>query len=294
MATPLVEVAHLVKHFVRDAGLLRKGTRVAAVDDVSFTIEQGETFGLVGESGSGKTTTGRCMLRLIEPSSGEVRFRGENVLEFPPRRMREARRDMQIVFQDPYSSLNPRMRARQIVEEPLIIHKIGDRGTRRERVAELFRLVGLDPTHLERYPHQFSGGQRQRIGLARALALNPSFVILDEPVSALDVSVQAQVVNLLMDLQEQLKLTYLFIAHDLRLVEHICTRVAVMYLGKIVEMGPAAALFEAPQHPYTRALLSAIPIPDPDAPRQRIVLDPASVNRDAALREISAGHFAAV
>jgi len=294
MATPLVEVAHLVKHFVRDAGLLRKGTRVAAVDDVSFTIEQGETFGLVGESGSGKTTTGRCMLRLIEPSSGEVRFRGENVLEFPPRRMREARRDMQIVFQDPYSSLNPRMRARQIVEEPLIIHKMGDRETRRERVAELFRLVGLDPTHLERYPHQFSGGQRQRIGLARALALNPSFVILDEPVSALDVSVQAQVVNLLMDLQEQLKLTYLFIAHDLRLVEHICTRVAVMYLGKIVEMGPAAALFEAPQHPYTRALLSAIPIPDPDAPRQRIVLDPASVNRDAALREISAGHFAAV
>jgi oligopeptide transport system ATP-binding protein len=294
MTTPLVEVAHLVKHFVRDAGLLRKGTRVVAVDDVSFTIAPGETFGLVGESGSGKTTTGRCILRLIEPSSGEVRFRGENVLEFPPRRMREARRDMQIVFQDPYSSLNPRMRARQIVEEPLIIHKIGDRAARRNRVAELFRLVGLDPAHLERYPHQFSGGQRQRIGLARALALNPSFVILDEPVSALDVSVQAQVVNLLMDLQQQLKLTYLFIAHDLRLVEHICTRVAVMYLGKIVEIGPAAALFAAPQHPYTKALLSAIPIPDPDAPRQRIVLDPASVNRDAALREISAGHFAAV
>ena len=294
MTTPLVEVAHLVKHFVRDAGLLRKGTRVVAVDDVSFTIAPGETFGLVGESGSGKTTTGRCILRLIEPSSGEVRFRGENVLEFPPRRMREARRDMQIVFQDPYSSLNPRMRARQIVEEPLIIHKIGDRAARRNRVAELFRLVGLDPAHLERYPHQFSGGQRQRIVLARALALNPSFVILDEPVSALDVSVQAQVVNLLMDLQQQLKLTYLFIAHDLRLVEHICTRVAVMYLGKIVEIGPAAALFAAPQHPYTKALLSAIPIPDPDAPRQRIVLDPASVNRDAALREISAGHFAAV
>jgi oligopeptide transport system ATP-binding protein len=294
MTTPLVEVAHLVKHFVRDAGLLRKGTRVVAVDDVSFTIAPGETFGLVGESGSGKTTTGRCILRLIEPSSGEVRFRGENVLEFPPRRMREARRDMQIVFQDPYSSLNPRMRARQIVEEPLIIHKIGDRAARRNRVAELFGLVGLDPAHLERYPHQFSGGQRQRIGLARALALNPSFVILDEPVSALDVSVQAQVVNLLMDLQQQLKLTYLFIAHDLRLVEHICTRVAVMYLGKIVEIGPAAALFTAPQHPYTKALLSAIPIPDPDAPRQRIVLDPASVNRDAALREISAGHFAAV
>jgi ABC-type oligopeptide transport system ATPase subunit len=291
---PLVEVSHLIKHFFRDAGLFRQGTRVAAVDDVSFAIDEGETFGLVGESGSGKTTTGRCMLRLIEPSSGEVRFRGENVLEFAPRRMREARRDMQIVFQDPYSSLNPRMRVRQIVEEPLVIHELGDRAQRRERVTELLRLVGLDPTHLERHPHQFSGGQRQRIGLARALALNPSFLILDEPVSALDVSVQAQVVNLLMDLQRQLKLTYLFIAHDLRLVEHICTRVAVMYLGKIVEMGPAAALFASPQHPYTRALLSAIPVPDPDAPRQRIVLDPASINRDAALREISAGHYAAV
>jgi ABC-type oligopeptide transport system ATPase subunit len=291
---PLVEVSHLVKHFRRDAGLFRTGTPVAAVDDVSFTIGEGETFGLVGESGSGKTTTGRCMLRLIEPSSGEVRFRGENVLEFPPRRMREARRHMQIVFQDPYSSLNPRMRVRQIVEEPLVIHKLGDRANRRERVAELCRLVGLNPAHLERYPHQFSGGQRQRIGLARALALNPSFLILDEPVSALDVSVQAQVVNLLMDLQSQLKLTYLFIAHDLRLVEHICTRLAVMYLGKIVEMGPAAALFASPQHPYTRALLSAIPVPDPDARRQRIVLDPSTVNRDLALREISAGHFAAV
>jgi len=291
---PLVEVSRLVKHFVRDAGLFGKGTHVAAVDDVSFTIDEGETFGLVGESGSGKTTTGRCMLRLIEPTSGAVRFRGENVLEFPSRRMREARRDMQIVFQDPYSSLNPRMRVRQIVEEPLVIHRLGSRAERRDRVVELLRLVGLDPAHLERYPHQFSGGQRQRIGLARALALNPSFLILDEPVSALDVSVQAQVVNLLMDLQRQLKLTYLFIAHDLRLVEHICTRVAVMYLGKIVEMGPAAALFAAPQHPYTRALLSAIPVPDPDAPRQRIVLDPAAINRDAALKEISAGHFAAV
>ena len=291
---PLVDVAHLVKHFARDAGLFRAGTRVAAVDDVSFSIDEGETFGLVGESGSGKTTTGRCVLRLIEPSSGAVRFRGENVLEFSKRRLREARRDMQIVFQDPYSSLNPRMRARQIVEEPLVIHKLGARPARQARVAELFHLVGLNPAHLDRYPHQFSGGQRQRIGLARALALNPSFVILDEPVSALDVSVQAQVVNLLMDLQEQLKLTYLFIAHDLRLVEHVCSRVAVMFLGKIVEMGPTASLFAAPQHPYTRALLSAIPVPDPDAPRQRIILDPASVNRDAALKEISAGHFAAV
>jgi len=291
---PLIEVSHLVKHFTRDAGLFRAGTRVAAVDDVSFRIEEGETFGLVGESGSGKTTTGRCLLRLIEPSSGAVRFRGENVLDFSKRRLREARRDMQIVFQDPYSSLNPRMRAREIVEEPLIIHKLGARAKREARVAELFRLVGLSPVHLDRYPHQFSGGQRQRIGVARALALNPSFVILDEPVSALDVSVQAQVVNLLMDLQEQLHLTYLFIAHDLRLVEHICSRVAVMFLGKIVEMGPTASLFAAPQHPYTKALLSAIPIPDPDAPRRRVVLDAASMNRDAVLREISAGHFAAV
>jgi oligopeptide transport system ATP-binding protein len=290
----LVEVSHLVKQFTRDAGLFRSGTRVAAVDDVSFSIDEGEMFGLVGESGSGKTTTGRCMLRLIEPTSGEVRFRGDNILEFSRRRLREARRDMQIVFQDPYSSLNPRMRARQIVEEPLIIHKLGARAERQERVAELFGLVGLNPVHLDRYPHQFSGGQRQRIGLARALALNPSFLILDEPVSALDVSVQAQVVNLLMDLQQQLKLTYLFIAHDLRLVEHICSRVAVMYLGKIVEMGPTASLFDAPQHPYTRALLSAIPVPDPDAPRQRIVLDPSTVDRGAALREVSAGHYAAV
>jgi peptide/nickel transport system ATP-binding protein len=290
----LVEVEHLVKHYVRDAGLLRAGTRVPAVDDVSFTIEEGETFGLVGESGSGKTTTGRCMLRLIEPTAGAVRFRGENVLDFSPARMRRARRDMQVMFQDPYASLNPRMRARQIVEEPLIIHRLGTRTERRERVADLFRLVGLDPTHLERYPHEFSGGQRQRIGLARALALNPSFVVLDEPVSALDMSVQAQVVTLLGDLQRQLQLTYLFIAHDLRLVEQICNRVAVMYLGKIVEVGPAAALFASPQHPYTQALLSAIPVPDPDAPRRRIVLDPASVNRAAALKEVAAGHFAAI
>jgi peptide/nickel transport system ATP-binding protein len=291
---PLVQVSQLVKQFVRGRRLLRPGTIVRAVDEVSFEIDEGETFGLVGESGSGKTTTGRCLLRLVEPTSGSVRFRGEDVLAFSPGRLRAARRDMQIVFQDPYSSLNPRMRARQIVEEPLVIHRIGDRHERRERVGELFRLVGLDPAHLERYPHQFSGGQRQRIGLARALALHPSFVVLDEPVSALDVSVQAQVVNLLMDLQRQLKLTYLFIAHDLKLVEHICTRVAVMYLGKIVEIGPAASLFGSPQHPYTKALLSAVPVPDPDAPRQRIVLDPASIDRDAALREIGSGHFAAV
>jgi oligopeptide transport system ATP-binding protein len=291
---PLVEVSHLSKQFVRDAGLFRKGTPVSAVDDISFSIDEGETFGLVGESGSGKTTTGRCILRLAEPTSGDIRFRGENVLAFSGRRMREARRHMQIVFQDPYASLNPRMRARQIVEEPLIIHRLGDRAARRARAAELFRLVGLDPAQLDSFPHEFSGGQRQRIGLARALALNPSFLVLDEPVSALDVSVQAQVINLLMDLQERLKLTYLFIAHDLRLVEHICTRVAVMYRGRIVELGPTALLFSAPQHPYTRALLSAIPVLDPDAPRARIVLDPAVVNQNAELREISTGYFAAL
>jgi len=292
---PLVEISHLVKHFVRDSGLLRSGALVKAVDDVSFSIDAGETFGLVGESGSGKTTTGRCVLRLVEPTSGSVRFDGEDVLGFSRSRMREARRHMQIVFQDPYSSLNPRMRARQIVEEPLIIHKLGDRAARAERVRQLFGLVGLDPdVHLNRFPHEFSGGQRQRIGLARALALHPSFLVLDEPVSALDVSVQAQVVNLLMDLQQQLKLTYLFIAHDLRLVEHICSRVAVMYLGKIVEMGPTASLFASPQHPYTQALLSAIPVPDPDTPPRRIELDPTNIDRNAVLREVSAGHFAAV
>jgi peptide/nickel transport system ATP-binding protein len=267
---------------------------VRAVDDVSFTVERGETFGLVGESGSGKTTTGRCILRLIEPSSGDVVFDGKDVLKLSRGDLRRARRDMQIVFQDPYSSLNPRMRVGDIVEEPLVIHRLGSKTERRTRVRELFELVGLNPDHLRRHPHEFSGGQRQRIGLARALALNPSFIIADEPVSALDVSVQAQVVNLLMDLQQQLKLTYLFIAHDLRLVEHICSRVAVMYLGKIVEMGETAKLFARPQHPYTRALLSAIPVPDPDATRQRIVLDPASFDRAAPLREIGAGHLAAL
>ena len=291
---PLLEVRHLVKHFVRKQGFLRPPSVVKAVDDVSFTIDEGEMFGLVGESGSGKSTTGRCILRLIEPTSGEVLFRGQNVLEFSAERMRLARRDLQIVFQDPYSSLNPRMRVGDIVEEPLVIHKLGAKAERRARVAELFQLVGLDPSFMERYPHEFSGGQRQRIGIARALALNPALVIADEAVSALDVSIQAQVVTLLLDLKARLKLTYLFIAHDLRLVEHICTRVAVMYMGKIVELGETQALFSQPTHPYTKALLSAIPVLDPDAPRRRIELDPSSFERDAPLKPVGAEHWAAV
>ena len=290
----LLEVRNLVKHFVRRHGLWRPPSVVTAVDNVSFSVDTGEMFGLVGESGCGKTTTGRCILRLIEPTAGEVLFKGENLLALPSDRMRLARRDMQIVFQDPYSSLNPRMRVGAIVEEPLAIHGIGTRTERREKVTELFRLVGLDPEHLRRYPHEFSGGQRQRIGIARALALHPALIIADEAVSALDVSIQAQVVSLLMELKERLKLTCLFIAHDLRLVEHICNRTAVMYLGKIVEMGDTAALFHTPTHPYTRALLSAVPVLDPDAPKQRIDVDPCSFDRAAPLREVGAGHWAAV
>ena len=291
---PLVEVRHLVKQFSRREGFLTKPSIVRAVNDVSFTVDERETFGLVGESGSGKTTTGRCILRLIEPTAGEVLFRGENVLAYSHDEMRRARREMQIVFQDPYSSLNPRMRVRQIIEEPLIIHKIGNAASRTERVNELYRLVGLDPATIDRYPHEFSGGQRQRIGVARALALNPSFIIADEPVSALDVSIQAQVVNLLIELQQKLGLAYLFIAHDLRLVEHICRRTAVMYLGRIVEMGDTARLFSHPRHAYTKALLSAIPVPDPDHKPARVTLDPKDVNFEAPLKEVEPGHFAAV
>jgi oligopeptide transport system ATP-binding protein len=292
--TPLLEVRGLVKHFAGRGGLWHPSSVVKAVDGVDFDIHAGEMFGLVGESGCGKSTTGRCILRLVEPTAGEVRFRGEDVLAFSRERMRRARRDMQIVFQDPYSSLNPRMRVRDIVEEPLVIHKLGSREERRARVAELFELVGLEPGHLDRYPHEFSGGQRQRIGIARALALNPALIVADEAVSALDVSIQAQVVKLLLDLQSRLTLTYLFIAHDLRLVEHICHRVAVMYRGRIVEMSETRALFASPTHPYTRALLSAIPVLDPDAPRRRIELDPSSFTHGAPLREVDTGHWAAV
>ena len=292
---PLLEVRHLVKHFSRGGGLFAPpSTVVRAVDDVSFAVDEGDMFGLVGESGSGKSTTGRCILRLIEPDSGEVLFRGENVLQYSRSRMRLTRRDMQIVFQDPYSSLNPRMRASDIVEEPLVIHRLGNTSERHARVRELFDLVGLDSSHLERYPSEFSGGQRQRIGIARALALNPALVVADEPVSALDVSIQAQVIELLLELRSRLRLTYLFIAHDLRLVEHVCSRVAVMYLGKIVEMGDTEALFKSPTHPYTRALLSAVPRLDPDAPRTRVEFDSSSFRREIPLREIERSHWAAV
>ena len=292
-APPLLEVRHLVKDYTRRRGLFGHRTIVRAVDDVSFDVHAGETFGLVGESGSGKTTTGRCILRLVEPTAGEVRFRGEDVLGYSPARRRRARRDMQVVFQDPYSSLNPRMRVGAIVEEPLVVHRVGSRAERRARVEELMSLVGLDAGLLVRYPRQLSGGQRQRVGLARALALDPSFVIADEPVSALDVSVQAQVVNLMMDLQARLRLTYLFVAHDLRLVRHICDRVAVMYLGRIVELASAADLFASPRHPYTQALLSAVPAADPGPRPTRIVMDPASFDRRAPLREVAPGHWAA-
>jgi oligopeptide/dipeptide ABC transporter ATP-binding protein len=262
--TTLVQIQNLKKHFPAS-----KGQTVRAVDGVSFEILRGETFGLVGESGCGKTTVGRCLLRLIEPTAGEIRFDGEDLLAKSRGEMRALRRRMQIIFQDPYSSLNPRLTVGAIIEEPLIVHQIGDKKERRERVFELLRVVGLDPDYASRYPHQFSGGQRQRIGIARALALNPDFIVADEPVSALDVSVQAQVVNLLQDLQQKFSLTYLFISHGLAVVEHISTRVGVMYLGKLVEVAPSAELYRAPAHPYTRALLAANPVPDPDFKRDR-------------------------
>jgi ABC-type oligopeptide transport system ATPase subunit len=289
----LVEVRHLIKEFPGQGRLLGRSPGVRAVDDVSFGIEPRETFGLVGESGSGKTTTGRCLLRLIEPTSGEVRFDGQDVLALKAGDLRRARRRFQIVFQDPYSSLNPRMRVGEIVREPLVIHRIGARDAQDARVRELFELVGLDASDVRKYPHQFSGGQRQRIGVARALSLEPSFIVLDEPVSALDVSVQAQVVNLLLDLQTRLGLTYLFIAHDLRLVRQVCDRVGVMYRGRLVEVAAAEALFTAPAHPYTRALLSAIPQLEPGQRLERIPFDGEAFT-PRPLREVSVGHFAAV
>jgi oligopeptide/dipeptide ABC transporter ATP-binding protein len=284
----LIEVKGLKKYFAAGASLFGEGSQmVKAVDDVSFSIQRGETFGLVGESGCGKSTTGRCLLRLIDPTEGEISFDGRDILKLSGDRMRMLRRDMQIIFQDPYSSLNPRMTVGRIIEEPLIIHRTEDRNARRQRVEELLEMVGLSREHSARYPHEFSGGQRQRIGIARALALNPKFIVCDEPVSALDVSVQAQIVNLLQYLQERLGLTYLFISHGLAVVKHISTRVGIMYLGKIVEMARGEEIFRNPFHPYTRALLSAIPSPDPDARRERVLLEgdiPTPINPPSGCR----------
>jgi oligopeptide transport system ATP-binding protein len=317
-ATPLLQVKNLVKHFPIRSGLLQRvSDHVHAVDGVSFDLEAGETLGVVGESGCGKSTTGRCILRLIEPSSGEVWFEGRNVTALDKPSLRAVAREMQIIFQDPYASLNPRMTVGAIIGEGLVIHQMAANAKEIEdRVAKLLETVGLSPDYMRRYPHEFSGGQRQRIGIARALAVNPKLVICDEAVSALDVSIQAQVIDLLEDLQQEFNLTYLFIAHDLSVVEHISRRVAVMYLGRIVEIAPSRELYTTPKHPYTEALLSAVPIPDPTIKRKRIVLQgdvPSPIHPPAGchfhprcvraqaqckteapvLRELAPGHVAA-
>ncbi len=315
--TTLLEVTDLKKYFPIKKGLFSRTVGyVRAVDGVSFSVQEGEVLGLVGESGCGKTTTGRCVLRLIEPSSGSVKFDGRDIIGLPFGEMRQLRRQMQIIFQDPYSSLNPRLSVRTMLTEVLSVHGIAKGRAARERVAELLRMVGLSPSQAARYPHEFSGGQRQRIGIARALALTPRFIVADEPVSALDVSIQAQIVNLLRDLQREMSLTYLFIAHDLSVVEHISNRVAVMYLGKIVELASSLELYRDPRHPYTVSLLSAIPSHDPDVKKARIVLkgdvpnpanppsgcrfhprcfmaQPICSTEEPPLREIAPGHFSA-
>ncbi|MBV9834975.1 MAG: dipeptide ABC transporter ATP-binding protein [Alphaproteobacteria bacterium] len=274
MSEPLLKVKDLKKHFAIRGGVLsRVVDHVHAVDGVSLEVAQGETLGVVGESGCGKSTTGRCILRLIEPTSGEIWFQGQDVRKMDGEKLRALRRDMQIIFQDPYASLNPRLTVASIIGEALQIHNLAKTNKDIEaRVVELLETVGLRPEYMHRYPHEFSGGQRQRIGIARALAVEPKLIVCDEPVSALDVSVQAQVINLLEDLQEKFGLTYLFIAHDLSVVEHISDRVAVMYLGRVVEISSAKDMYANPKHPYTEALLSAVPIPDPKAKRKRIVL----------------------
>jgi peptide/nickel transport system ATP-binding protein len=287
-APPLLSVRNLVKHFPVKKGLLQRTVgQVHAVDGISFDIVEGETLGLVGESGCGKSTAGKAILKLIEPTAGEIRVNGERIDRLSRRDMRPYRRELQVVFQDPYSSLNPRLRIRDIIAEPLRNYGVVDGRAIAARVETLAGKVGLRPDALNRFPHEFSGGQRQRIGIARALALNPGLIICDEPVSALDVSVQAQVINLLGDLQKEFGLSYLFIAHDIAVVEHISHRIAVMYLGKIVEIADRTSLFARPQHPYTEALLSAVPVPDPDAAKKRIILRgdvPSPINPPAGCR----------